>query len=89
MPALTIIPDLERDGFDAMNRLRAGGDGAVIVADRVSVGALRRGMESGKASVALCLELPDGNVVFAETSLALLVTAARTLAALYGEDSDE
>jgi hypothetical protein len=41
--------------------------------------------ESGKPSVALGFELPDGRWVLAETSLALFLTAAEALRARYGD----
>lgn len=44
-----------------------------------AVGGLAGGMESGKPSVAIRIDLPTGQVVFAETSLALFLTAADAL----------
>ena len=43
-------------------------------------------MASGKASVAFRFELPDGTAVIAETSLALLTTAADALRAIAEAD---
>lgn len=43
------------------------------------------GMASGKPSVMLLINLPDGRVVLAETSLALLQMAVRAFTAKYGE----
>ncbi len=42
---------------------------------------LRAGTAGGKASVTIRLDLPGGRVVLAETTLSLLVTAAKALAA--------
>ncbi len=50
----------------------------------ISIGILDGGMQSGKPSVALSFELPDGKVVFAETSYALFMTCAKAFAARYG-----
>jgi hypothetical protein len=60
-------------------------DSTVIEAKKdISVGLLQAGMESGKPSVSFIFELPDGRVVFAETSLALFLGAARVFAAKTG-----
>ena len=50
----------------------------------ISVGVLDAGMQSGKPSVAFSFELPDGQVVFAETSYALFMACASAFAARYG-----
>ena len=47
----------------------------------ITIASLSKGMESGKPSVALGFELPDGRVVIAETSLQLLVAAVKALMA--------
>lgn len=59
------------------------------VTDQFSVTALRGGMQSGKTSVALVIPLPDGSIVFAETSLALFVGAARAFVARHGDPTGE
>jgi hypothetical protein len=46
--------------------------------------ALPHGMASGGLSIGIVVELPDGRVVFAETSWALLYVAARAIEAAYG-----
>jgi hypothetical protein len=51
----------------------------------IGVGALDAGMTSGLPSVALFIPLPDGRVVFAETSLRLFLTAADLLLARFGD----
>lgn len=51
----------------------------------IGVTALAGGMQSGKPSVALRIDLDDGAVVIAETSLALFLTAADALKARYGD----
>ena len=45
----------------------------------IEVARLRGGMQSGKSSVMLRLDLPDGAVVLAETSMALFQTTAAAL----------
>ena len=54
----------------------------------IEIAALSRGMTSGRPSIAFRLSLPDGKVVFAETSLRLFLAAARALAARYGWQDD-
>lgn len=51
-----------------------------------AIGALPRGMTSGKTSVALRIKLENGETVVAQTSLALFAT---TYAAFRGRYSDE
>lgn len=56
------------------------------VTEGLQVAALPGGMESGRPSVMLRVDLPDGSVVLAEMSLRALLTAARALSARYGEE---
>lgn len=43
------------------------------------------GMRSGRTSVALRLDLPDGRTLIAETSLGLLLGAAKAFEARHGD----
>lgn len=52
-------------------------------APALRVAVLEGGMESGKPSIALRIDLPDGKSVIAETSARLFCTAARTIMARY------
>ena len=52
----------------------------------IQVAALSAGMVSGRESVAIRMDLPDGRVVVAETSLRLFVQAADVLKTRYGVD---
>lgn len=52
-------------------------------APAIQVAVLDRGMESGRPSIALRIDLPDGQHVIAETSARLFVTAARAIHAKY------
>lgn len=61
----------------------------VHVTTPLSITGLAGGMGSGKPSVALRIDLPDGRSVVAETSLALLLTAVRGLVARYGDPTME
>lgn len=49
----------------------------------ISVAVLDGGMASGRPSVALRLELPDGQTVIAETSARLFASAGRAIMAKY------
>lgn len=88
MPSLIVIPDVEATGFDAMKRINGPTDSRLVhLGDRahIEIGALTGGMASGAPSVAFCFELPDGQVVIAETSMALFLTAGDALKARYGD----
>lgn len=60
----------------------------VIEVDAAEVCGLSRGMESGKPSVAMRLDLPDGRTVIFQTSLQLFLTAADVLKAYHGDPRD-
>lgn len=55
----------------------------VIEADGLQVAVLKYGTVSGKPSVTLRLELPDGRTVLAQTSARLFCTAGRMITARY------
>jgi hypothetical protein len=52
---------------------------------RLSLAALPGGMASGAPSVTVRVDLLDGTTVLAETSLALLLTAAEAFKARHGD----
>lgn len=60
----------------------------IHVTSGMAISGLAGGMGSGKPSVALRIDLPDGRSVIAETSLALLVMATRALVAKFGDPID-
>lgn len=49
---------------------------------------MEKGMQSGKPSVYVRVNMPDGKVVLAQTSLALFLTAADGLKARAGDPRD-
>jgi hypothetical protein len=49
----------------------------------IQVAVLDGGLKSGRPSVAIRTDLPDGTVVIAETTARLFVTAARAVLAKY------
>ena len=56
------------------------------VTDSMQIARLPGGMKSGKTSVALRIDLPNGQVVVAETSLALLSNAVHAIEAREREE---
>jgi hypothetical protein len=68
------------------------GDGALFhVRDRVVEGEMTTillldgGMGSGRPSIGVVIELPDGKVVLGQTSLSLLLIAAELFKAKHGD----
>lgn len=70
------------DGEGAIPEMRGK---TIHRADSLTVTGLAGGMQSGKPSVALVIPLEDGSFVFAETSLALFLSAADALRGRYGD----
>lgn len=85
MPAMNLKFDVKDDGDGAWPDLADKGKKVHWVEDTIEVSALVGGMASGKPSVGLRLNLPDGSVCIAQTSLALFLTAAEALKARYGD----
>ena len=54
-------------------------------AGQLTVAGLSKGLQSGLPSVAIRIDLPDGSVVVAETTLRLFLTAADALKAVHGD----
>lgn len=78
MPVLKIKLDVDEHPFDAVVGIGGDRERIVHVPDAViEVGTLRAGMKSGKDSVMICVPLPDGRVLLAETSAELFVASAR------------
>ena len=69
-----VWPDLLKPGA-RVEWLRGGGEMAALAAGTVG----------GKPTIALRLDLPDGQVVVWQTTLRLLVVAARAFVARYGD----
>lgn len=68
------------DGDDAWPDLA---EKDVIEAGVLAVAVLPNGMKSGKPSVTIRLELPNGETVLAQTSARLFCTAGRAITAKY------
>lgn len=82
MIALRVLPKADTTGA-LVGELQGK---EIVRTEAIAVASLEGGLASGKASVAFVFDLPDGRVVFAETSLALLLTAARALRGAHGVD---
>ena len=81
MIGMRVLPKVDENG--GMPELSGR---TCVRTETFTVTSLRGGMGSGKPSVALIVDLPDGSYVMAETSLALFIMAAR---ALEGAHADE
>ncbi len=86
MPAISVI--LQGDGAwpDVIGKevIHLGNN-----APPIQVAALPGGMQSGLPSVTIRIDLPDGKVVLAETSLKLFLFAADALRAKFGDPNKE
>lgn len=81
MPLLHI--HLEAEG--SLQNLADRAKGIVHLQEELHVTALPNGTTSGKPSVAFGFLLPDGRMVFAETTLALFLMAADAFKARCGD----
>jgi uncharacterized protein (UPF0371 family) len=68
--------DIKLDGDRSWPDLAGKSDDQIVQTDRMSVALLPGGMASGKASVAIRIDLPDGRTVIAQTSQELFDAAA-------------
>jgi hypothetical protein len=73
MPALII----KLEGDASWPDLASKPDGQIIEIEHIELALLPGGMSSGKASVAIRLDLPDGRTIIAQTSQELFDAAAR------------
>lgn len=81
MPAMRIILDSEEEEIlKGINRNRI-----ITIQTPITIAGLPAGMVSGKPSVNFTFELPNGEVVFAETSMRMFQLAAKMFIAKYGE----
>lgn len=87
MPKVVIIP--EGDGcWPDLHEKREQGQTLDAMGEnaQISFAGLGGGMASGRASVSIRIDLPDGRVVLTETSLRLFKAAADALASKYPDD---
>ena len=84
----TIVLKLNGDGAHPDLAGKIGTDQVVHLGNEappIQLSGLENGMSSGKPSVMIRLDLPDGRTVLAETSLALLLIAADAFKARFGD----
>lgn len=83
MPALTLIVEGDNAWTDLDEKEVINLMGNSV--PPIQLAALPGGMASGKTSITFRFDLPDGKVLLAETSFALLKTAVRAIEARYGQ----
>jgi len=76
MPGIQVILDGDGSMPDLADRMD---DVIHLTGSEISFHALKTGMTSGKSSVAIRVNLPDGKVVVAETSMRLFLEAAKLI----------
>jgi len=82
MPVITVI----LEGDNAWPDLRGKEARIIHLTDALwEIATLKAGMKSGLPSASLRLDLPDGRVVIAETSVAALLVAMKVIEAKWGE----
>lgn len=83
MPILSVFLDGDGGLTDWVDRdkIHLGNN-----APPIRILALSGGMTSGRPSIAIGIELPDGRVVVAETGMRLFLAAAKAFEARYQEE---
>lgn len=83
MESLSIIPDLEAQGFRDEEYAVAKYDGPI------TIGAMPRATEGGHPTVMLGIEQSDGSFLVIETTLALYLSAGDAFVARHGDPRQE
>lgn len=84
MPEIEIITNGEGAWPDLVSKRQRGK--LIDAGSSLRMAALPHGMQSGRASVTLRVDLPDGRTVVTQTSLRNLYNATMRLALAHGED---
>ncbi len=79
------IIHLQLEGDGAFQDLRDKMDGVIHLTGDFTIAALTAGMVSGRPSLTLRLDLPDGRVVLQETSVRVFLAAATAIRARFGD----
>jgi len=74
------------EGDNAWTDLKEHPERIIHTTNDWHVAALSGGMNSGRPSVAIRIDLPDGQVVIAETSMRLFLGAAMTFMGRYSSE---
>lgn len=80
------VIDLTLDGDGAWPELKDRAErGGILHVSEIRMAARSRAIASGKPSVTFRLDLEDGTVIMAESSLAALLTAMDAIVARHGD----
>ncbi len=82
------IIHLQLDGDGAFQDLRDKMDGVIHLTGDFTIAVLTAGMVSGRPSLALRFDLPDGRVIIQETSVRVFLAAADAIRAKFGDQRD-
>lgn len=80
---MTQIIHLRLEGDGAFSDLQDKLDQVVHLTEPFTIAALEGGMISGRPSIAIRIDLPDGKVVIQETSILAFLAAADTIKAKF------
>lgn len=88
MNAIKVILEGDKCWTELADKIKDGKvtwlrDGVILIA------TLSKGMKSGKPSVSIRIDLPDGKIVVAETSMRLFLSAAEVFKAKYKGELEE
>lgn len=90
MNAISIFPKVDENPRNAGQYLPTTVPPSDVVhignGGTIQVASLEGGTTQGNPSVAISVKLPDGKVLLAETTLALLASTARALCAAHGRE---
>lgn len=81
------ILDINLNGDGAWPELRDCAPDKIFRTDHAKMVALEGGMQSGRPSVAIRIDLPDGQVVIWETSVGQFQQAAAALRGRFGDQT--
>ncbi len=82
---MACVIHLQLDGDGAFEDLRDKGDAVTHLTGDFTIAALTAGMVSGRPSVALRFDLPDGRVIIQETSVRIFLAAAAAIRGRFGD----
>lgn len=89
MPALKIHANGDNCWPELLDRINDPNQVIHLTEGAIEMARLPGGMTSGASSVTIRIDLPDGRVVLAETSLALLLGAARAFETAEARDAED
>ena len=82
---MTQIIHLRLEGDGAFSDLQDKLDQVIHLTGPFTIAALEGGMTSGRPSIVIRIDLPDGKVILQETSVRLFLAAADSIKAKFGE----